>query len=90
MFSIEKLKTYCKQYHERIVSLENQKFDLEHQVKKKDLEVRFTLGSARVIIDFFTLYMHDCSICCIYSARLDIEKNSDLHIHVSESSFNHH
>lgn len=39
-FFIEQLKSITKAYHERIYKLEDQKFDLEYLVKKKDMEVR--------------------------------------------------
>nr|CAI5832684.1 unnamed protein product [Callosobruchus analis] len=35
----EQSKSICKAYQERIVKLENEKFDLEYLVKKKDMEI---------------------------------------------------
>lgn len=36
---IDEVRRICKTYHERIASLEDQKFDLEYVVKRKDMEV---------------------------------------------------
>ncbi|XP_023027309.1 troponin wings up A isoform X13 [Leptinotarsa decemlineata] len=35
----EQVRNYCKLYHDRIAKLEDQKFDLEYLVKKKDMEI---------------------------------------------------
>lgn len=39
----EKLKKIAKDYHSRIARLEDEKYDLEYVVKKKDFEVEFPL-----------------------------------------------
>lgn len=39
LLSTEQLKSLCKQYHDRICKLEDQKYDLEYVVKRKDVEV---------------------------------------------------
>lgn len=36
---IDAIKDVCKQYHARIGQLEDEKFDLEYIVKRKDMEV---------------------------------------------------
>lgn len=36
---IDTIKRVCKDYHERIGKLEDEKFDLEYIVKRKDMEV---------------------------------------------------
>lgn len=36
---IDSLSRVCKEYHERIGKLEDEKFDLEYIVKRKDMEV---------------------------------------------------
>ncbi|MFW9777169.1 troponin, partial [Brucella melitensis] len=33
------IKRVCKDYHERIARLEDEKFDLEYIVKRKDMEI---------------------------------------------------
>ncbi|XP_056643320.1 troponin I isoform X10 [Diorhabda sublineata] len=35
----EQIRSFCKTYHDRICKLEDQKFDLEYLVKKKDMEI---------------------------------------------------
>jgi len=35
----EKLKAICKQYYERMLTCEGQKWDLEHEVRKRDYEI---------------------------------------------------
>lgn len=52
---IEQLKSTLKVYYERIVRLEDAKYDLEYLVRKKDYEVRkgskITIYTARLLID---------------------------------------
>lgn len=35
------VRALCEEYHKRISGLEEQKYDLEYAVKRKDFEVRF-------------------------------------------------
>lgn len=37
--SSEELKTICKQLHDRLLGLEDKKWDIEHEARRKDLEV---------------------------------------------------
>lgn len=39
MYLIDACKRVCREYHERINGLEDEKFDLEYVVKRKDMEV---------------------------------------------------
>jgi hypothetical protein len=43
MFPTDKLKKVLNDYHNRITQLEDEKFDLEYLVKKKDFEVASTV-----------------------------------------------
>jgi hypothetical protein len=43
----ETIKRVLKDYHERISTLEDEKFDLEYAVKKKDFEVEFGFTTSR-------------------------------------------
>ena len=43
----ETIKRVLKDYHERISTLEDEKFDLEYAVKKKDYEVEFGFSTSR-------------------------------------------
>uniref|UniRef100_A0A1B0G344 Uncharacterized protein n=1 Tax=Glossina morsitans morsitans TaxID=37546 RepID=A0A1B0G344_GLOMM len=47
--SEEQLKSLCKQYHDRICKLEDQKYDLEYVVKRKDVEKTTSLGALKKI-----------------------------------------
>lgn len=40
---IDSLKTVLKQYHDRIGALEDEKYDMEYIVKRKDAEVVLSL-----------------------------------------------
>lgn len=40
MSFIDTIKRVVREYHERIASLEDEKFDLEYCVKRKDIEVQ--------------------------------------------------
>lgn len=46
----ETIKRVLRDYHERISSLEDEKFDLEYAVKKKDFEVEFVSMQRRVLL----------------------------------------
>lgn len=50
----ETIKSILKQYHDRIGKLEDVKFDLEYQVKRKDMEVRVT-----PIARYYSTLLHD-------------------------------
>lgn len=52
--STEELKSICKTYQDRIVSLENLKYDFEYVVKRKDIEVHTTTKSYIQNYNFFT------------------------------------
>lgn len=39
MFGLESLKKICRDYQDRINKLEDEKFDIEYIVKRKDFEV---------------------------------------------------
>lgn len=51
--STEELKSICKTYHDRIVSLENLKYDFEYVVKRKDVEVHTITKSYIQNYNFF-------------------------------------
>lgn len=46
---VETLRNLCAQFHERLSSLEDQKFDLEYAVTKKDFEARFECLSYTIL-----------------------------------------
>lgn len=43
----ETIKRVLRDYHERISTLEDEKFDLEYAVKKKDFEVEYGFPTSR-------------------------------------------
>jgi hypothetical protein len=45
----ETIKRVLRDYHARISTLEDEKFDLEYAVKKKDFEVEFVSSQPRVL-----------------------------------------
>jgi hypothetical protein len=53
------IKRVLRDYHERISTLEDEKFDLEYAVKKKDFEVEFVSFKPSVFF-FFFLRMTSC------------------------------
>jgi hypothetical protein len=46
----ETIKRVLRDYHARISTLEDEKFDLEYAVKKKDFEVEFVYLQRRVLL----------------------------------------
>jgi len=48
----------CQQYHKRINALEEQKYDLEYAVKRKDFEVRFYIWCKDSFIRLLVLHAH--------------------------------
>jgi hypothetical protein len=76
----ETIKRVLRDYHERISTLEDEKFDLEYAVKKKDFEVEFVSFQPSVFLRmtscvaeqlFFFPMAHaqgkipsSCSDCC--------------------------
>lgn len=46
----ETIKRVLRDYHARISTLEDEKFDLEYAVKKKDYEVEFVYLQSRVLL----------------------------------------
>lgn len=56
---IDTIKRVCKDYHERINRLEDEKFDLEYIVKRKDMEVvRQTAIEESYFAELTILYSH--------------------------------
>ncbi len=60
------LKKYCKEYYDRMYLCENQKWDLEYEVKKRDWEVLQTKKKCHFInnvtykcvcVLFFTVFL---------------------------------
>jgi len=65
----ETIKRVLKDYHERISTLEDEKFDLEYAVKKKDFEVEFgftTVVRLRMIrcVSAILFLCHDTFVGC--------------------------
>jgi hypothetical protein len=59
------IKRVLRDYHERISTLEDEKFDLEYAVKKKDFEVE--LVSFETSVFFFFLRMTSCVAAQFFS-----------------------
>lgn len=53
---IDTLSRVCKEYHTRIGQLEDEKFDLEYIVKRKDMEVeRWAINKWLIFVELTTL-----------------------------------
>lgn len=62
----DEVKRVCKTYHERIGQLEDQKFDLEYVVKRKDMEVvrraameQLSFHELTKLLNLIILHLHD-------------------------------
>lgn len=75
----ESLKSIVKSYHERIVKLEDSKFDLEYLVKRKDMEVSLAQFFERRIFarrDFFYSRLKLCMPFLAITHRLFFFNNT--------------
>lgn len=75
-FSIEQLKSTAKLYYERILRLEDQKYDLEVLVKRKDIEVSPIRILLHVHYICYILYMHVLTYCIPFE-QPSVGKNSN-------------
>jgi hypothetical protein len=56
----ETIKRVLRDYHERISTLEDEKFDLEYAVKKKDFEVELLSFQTSVFLRMTSLSLSRC------------------------------
>lgn len=55
--SESELKAVCKKFHDRLSKLEDEKWDMEYAVSRKELEVSFFSHSPQVNINFLLLLL---------------------------------
>jgi hypothetical protein len=84
----ETIKRVLRDYHERISTLEDEKFDLEYAVKKKDFEVEFVSFQSSVFLQMTSCAAESCFSFLWHKLRVRFQAHvSDLyHFTLSEST----